>query len=182
MAAIVTVRLNNNATLRILCRLTLGIGSTLIYADGMGFRVINNVGELLTALVRTAATVTYPLGGSKEIGRLSASYTPVPSAQRVTIDGTLIAALAVSVRARLEMRTTDALTSVTMRVQNLTTLAIAGTSATSTATDTAYNGVNQQQAVALTIAAGSNVYELQIIGGNADTDVLGNGYLEVYVP
>jgi hypothetical protein len=45
-AATVTVRYNNNGTLRIVATVTLAVGSTLVYTDGEGLRVITKDGEI----------------------------------------------------------------------------------------------------------------------------------------
>lgn len=46
VSATVTVRLNNNGTTRVLVAIALGVGSTLVYTDGEGFRVISNAGVI----------------------------------------------------------------------------------------------------------------------------------------
>lgn len=45
--AVVTVRYNNNGTFRNIVTITLSSGSTLVYTDGEGFRVINSSGAIL---------------------------------------------------------------------------------------------------------------------------------------
>lgn len=45
-SAIVTVQYNNNATLRTLVKITLAVGSTLVYTDGEGWRVITSAGQI----------------------------------------------------------------------------------------------------------------------------------------
>ena len=70
----VTVRLNNNATLRILHKVTLNVGSSLLYTDGEGFRVVDSNGVVLAGVTRrlsysvfyTPATVALNL----EVGEL----------------------------------------------------------------------------------------------------------------
>jgi len=44
--AIVTVQLNNNATLRTLIKVTLAVGDTLVYTDGEGWRVVTASGQI----------------------------------------------------------------------------------------------------------------------------------------
>lgn len=149
-------------------------GESLQFVDGDGWAAFDAQGRRKTSTSSGLPTV-YPLGGSKEIGRVSATYVPVPSSQKVTIDGDAVA----SATAHLELRTSDAATSVTLRVRNLTTGADSGVSAASSATSNDYDDTNQEQTIAVTIAAGVNVYELQGVGSNADTDWFGNGYLEV---
>lgn len=46
-AVILTIRLNNSGTFRTLIKITLGIGSLLVYTDGEGFRVIDSSGAIL---------------------------------------------------------------------------------------------------------------------------------------
>lgn len=47
--AIVTLRYNDNSTIRKIVTITLASGSTLIYTDGEGFRVIDSTGNILTS-------------------------------------------------------------------------------------------------------------------------------------
>ena len=49
VAATVTVQYNANATLRILCKVVLGVASTLTYADGAGWQVMDSTGAIKTA-------------------------------------------------------------------------------------------------------------------------------------
>jgi hypothetical protein len=42
-----TVRLNNNATTRIILKVVLAVASTLLYTDGEGFRVMDTNGAIL---------------------------------------------------------------------------------------------------------------------------------------
>lgn len=49
VAAVVTVQLNNNTTIRPIVIITLAVGSTLVYTDGEGWRVINAAGEVLSS-------------------------------------------------------------------------------------------------------------------------------------
>lgn len=174
LSVIATARHTDGATPARPYAATLAPGELLQFVDGDGWAAFDAQGRRKTSTSSGLPTV-YPLGGSKEIGRVSASYVSVPSSQKVTINGDVVS----SAVARLELRTSEAATSVTLRVRNLTAGANAGVSAASTATSTDYDGANQEQAVAITIAAGVNVYELQGVGGNTDTDWFGNGYLEV---
>lgn len=47
VAATVTVQVNNNATLRVVVKIVLAVGSTLVYVDGRGFYVIDSAGLIL---------------------------------------------------------------------------------------------------------------------------------------
>lgn len=55
VAAAVTVRLNSNSTMRVLCKVTLAVGSTLVYTDGEGWRVLDASGNVLTSSGAAAA-------------------------------------------------------------------------------------------------------------------------------
>lgn len=242
VSATVTLQVNNNSTLRVLCDAVVPSEATLQYVDGEGFRVVNTAGELMVTttsgapsdadyLVKTADTglsaervVTdstsitadwatsaqvafkraaltgvvvaaananattfmsglrwsFPLGGSREYGLLAASATAVPSYLDVVLNGSLYSGW--TIQARVDVRTTDALTSVTPRVQNITDATTAGTGAASTGITEDYSGVNQSQTIALTLAAGVKTYRLQLTPGNADTDVFGIGVLELIAP
>lgn len=46
-SATVTIQLNNNGTLRILVAVALAVGSTLVYTDGEGWRVLTSAGVIL---------------------------------------------------------------------------------------------------------------------------------------
>lgn len=48
VAAVVSIIYNNNATLRTLVKVTLAVGSTLIYTDGEGWRVLTTTGQVIT--------------------------------------------------------------------------------------------------------------------------------------
>lgn len=49
VASIVTIQYNDNTTIRIIVKITLDTGSTLVYTDGEGWRVINSSGAILSS-------------------------------------------------------------------------------------------------------------------------------------
>ena len=56
-AAVVTIQLNANSTLRTLFKATLAVGDQINYADGLGFKVIDSSGQIKT----TAASSTHEI-------------------------------------------------------------------------------------------------------------------------
>lgn len=65
VAATATVRYNNNGTLRTLCKVTLVAGSTLVYTDGEGWRVLDTTGGIVAS--QTVHHTTHESGGSDAI-------------------------------------------------------------------------------------------------------------------
>ena len=125
----------------------------------------------------SGAGASSSLGGSRTVGILAAVATDAINWIDVEVDGTAFAGW--TLRARVEVRTSDVGTSVTPRVQNVTDATTAGTGVASTATATDYTGVNQIQTITVTLAAGVKKYRLQLTPSNANSDVYGIGYLEL---
>ena len=111
----------------------------------------------------------YALGGSDDVGVLSASYVPVVGYQEFTIDGDTLGGLTLDVV--VFTRTENASGSVTVRLRNTTDSSTAATSATITSTTLT------KETVSVTLASGPKVYRLEIIGGSASYAVFGYGYL-----
>jgi len=119
------------------------------------------------------------LGGSRLTSiPLAAVATDAVDYIDVEIDGTQLAGL--TIQARIEVRTTNAGTSVTPKVRNVTDATDAGTGVASTATAADYSGTNQKQTIALTIASGIKKYRLQLTPSNATNQVFGIGYIEIF--
>jgi len=70
-AATITVRLNNNSTLRILVKITLAVGDTLMYSDVEGWKVIDSSGQLKQTNATTIQSLGNPQQGFLINGRLS---------------------------------------------------------------------------------------------------------------
>lgn len=142
----------------------------------LGYQGTNNILQQ----IRACAFRVFPLGGSRTEGIASASYVPVKHWIPLVLDGTKLAGFVVT--ARVWVRTDNAGTSVTPRVWNNTTSTAAGTGVACIATDTDDTGDDQEQLITLTLAAGENVYILQIDGNNATDDIFGLGVIEVSLP
>jgi hypothetical protein len=107
------------------------------------------------------------LGGSDDVGILSASYVPVVEPRELTIDGDVLGGLTLEVV--VYTRTESASGSVTVRVRNITDSSTAATSATITSTTLT------KEVLTPTLASGAKVYRLEIIGGSASYAVYGFG-------
>lgn len=144
--------------------------------DPLGYQSYNK----LVQQIRSIAFATHHLGGSRALGVRSASAIEVPEYVDIELDGTKYAGL--TVRARVEVRTANAATSVTPKIRNMTAGTDAGTGVSSTGTAADYSGTNQKQSITVTLAAGLNKYRLQVTGGNATNDIFAIGYIEVKNP
>lgn len=125
-------------------------------------------------LAITQSGTSYPLGGSVQSGQFLSAQGPVFDRIRVTIDGDLFPDYVLTVR--FNGKTDDAGTSVQPTLRNITTSANVGTGTVVTST------VLVSQSFTATLAAGVNVYELDLIPGNNAAAVYGNGYIELAVP
>ena len=107
------------------------------------------------------------LGGSDDVGLLSASYVPVVGYHELLIDGDTLGGLTLD--AVVYYRTEHASGSVTVRVRNTTDSTTAATGTTSTSTSWT------KETLTLTLASGPKVYRLEVIGGSASYAVYGYG-------
>jgi hypothetical protein len=113
------------------------------------------------------------LGGSRSQYLESASEIAVPDYWDVLIDWRKISGL--TVRARVEVRTLNAGTSVTPRIKNVTdSTNNDGTASTST------SFTEQLIAISTPASLGVKRYRLYIIGGNATNGIGGLGQIEIY--
>ena len=71
-SATVTIRFNNNATTRIMCKVVLAVGDILVYTDGEGFRVIDSSGNIKQGGVGTS---THNLLSATHTDSVAASAT-----------------------------------------------------------------------------------------------------------
>lgn len=106
VAATVTVRYNNNATLRTLVKVALPVGYTLVYTDGEGFRVIDTNGAVVSSTSRPlpalsttdyAATTSAQLAGllTDETGSGAAVFATSPTLVTPTLGVASATSLAV---------------------------------------------------------------------------------------
>lgn len=143
-----------------------------------GYQSANRHRDNLIALGLRRAT--YHLGGSRTVSLpLVASAQDAHDWIDVEIDGTELGAF--TAQLRVECRTTNAGTSVTPKLRNVTDSTDAGTGAACTATNTDYSGANQKQTITVTIAAGVKKYRLQGTPSNTTNATFVIGYLELFV-
>ena len=145
-----------------------GAGSAIILNDKFGFQSAEKIRQALDIAAYLGGH--FDLGGD-ERGILSASYVPVNGSRRFSLDGSQVGGLTLEVV--LSYYTSNAATSVRLRVRNLTdsTNAVEGTLSTAT--------TRTEETLTVTLASGIKSYELQITGGNATNGIFGWGYLRL---
>lgn len=149
----------------------MGIWQTLsafILDESFGFQTANKLKERDEALA--AARITIHLGGSREVGRRNVVFEPVPSYIEAELDGTNTVGL--TVRARIEIRTSNVAGSVTARIRNVTDASDAVVGAASTSTTFV------AEILTFVPVVGVKKYRLEIQGGDAGIQVFGIGYIE----
>lgn len=118
------------------------------------------------------------LGGSRSMALpRTASALDAIDYRDIDIDDTDLSGL--EVHAKVEVRTTNAATSITPKIRNITDGADAVVGASCTATNADYTGTNQKQDLTLTLTTGLKKYRLQATPGdtNNDTFAIGNVYV-----
>ncbi len=119
----------------------------------------------------TAAGVPYDLGGSLTDGLQNGSQMVAYNRRILSIDGTLFAGYTAT--AVIAVYTSNAGTSVQAIMRNLTTAANVGSSSPSTAlTPTIVS-------FTFPLVAGVNLYDLELLAGNASAFVYGSGYVQL---
>ncbi len=140
--------------------------------DGkFGFQAANLQRENLIALA--ACRFPHQLGGSDDVGTLSASYVNPRNYLPVWIDGTELVGL--TCHARVDVRTANVATSVQPRIFNVTDTSVAIEGA-------AFNSdLNRDpQILTFTPLTGLNEYRLEIKGGNATNVIFGLGQIQLF--
>jgi hypothetical protein len=141
-----------------------GAGGAYQTGDRLGYQTVEKVRQ---ALDMALYLPIIDLGGD-ERGISTASFVAVNAARQISIKGDNLGGLTLDVV--LHYYTSNAATSVQMKVRNLTdsTDAATGTISTSTTVVT--------ETVTVTLASATKTYQLQIDGGNADNPIYGWGY------
>jgi hypothetical protein len=158
---------NNNGVVREILTVALPVNATLYIPDSEKPGIVHEDEAALH-------TVQYFAGGSTNAGKVAFPDWITPhGAIPVWINGSE----AISAEAVFQMRTTDPATSVTCRWYNLTDDVVAALSDACTDADTDFSQPDQRQTKALSLGLGNCQYELQYLGGNADTDVIASSYI-----
>ena len=158
--------------------------------DPFGYQSVNAFRDNLIALVSRRAGRT--LGGSRHFpndlcislrGDIKSKSPGVGPSDvfgyvDVEIDGTN--QTGITYQARVHVRVSNALLSITPKIRNMTDSADAGTGAACSATAVDYSGTNQKQTIALTIASGVKVYRLQYTLSNVSYDSWMTGEIESF--
>ncbi len=146
-----------------------GAGSAYQSGDRWGYQTAEKVRNDLDIAVYLAGHLD--LGGD-ERPILSASYTPVNGYRSYDLNGSTLGGL--TLEAVVFFYTTNAATTVNVRVRNTTDSSNAGTIAgASTATTVT------REVVTLTLAAGIKTYRLEVTGSDAVYPVYAWGYLRL---
>ena len=143
--------------------------------QAFGFQDANEIkGNVITL---ASARNKMFLGGSRTVAVPSvASAQDAINYLDVEIDGTNLAGLTVQVR--VEVRTSNAGTSVQPTLRNVTDSTTAATGVA--CSSTTYGGTNGTQTLTFTPAAGVKKYRLQFTPSNTTNDVYGIGYVEMF--
>lgn len=147
----------------------------------LGYQGVNQILQQIRSL---AASRPLYWGGYREFGVqpiTGALTVNIPNWLDFELDGDLLAGF--TVRARVEVRTDDAGTSVTPLIVRADTLATIVTGSACTATALDYSGANQKQTLAITLVGGSSIpYRVQLTGGNGNAKIYGIAHLEIFAP
>lgn len=138
-----------------------------LYGYQSATRVKNNIEAILASRLRAN------LGGSRDNSVIGTPTIDVPEYRDVELDVTKMGGL--SVRARVEIKTSNAGTSVTPKIRNVTDGSDKVVGAASTSL------VFVEQLLDMTpLVAGAKKYRLQLNTNNATNDVFGLGVIEIY--
>jgi hypothetical protein len=155
-----------------------GVAGAIAVGDDWDRPVIDGVRQNIKALA--ARRAVYPLGGSRrQLIVFNGTYDAEEYID-VELDGTEFQTGA-TVRARVEVRSANAGTSITPKIRNVTDSTDAVVGAACTASDADYSGSNQKQTLSFTPASGVKKYRLQFTNSNATNGAYGApSYLEVF--
>lgn len=129
------------------------------------------------AIALASARLTYHLGGSRSVAiPMVAAAQDAIDYLDIELDGTNLAGFTISLR--VECRTSNAGTSVTPKLRNVTDGTDAATGAACSATT--FGGANGTQSITATIAAGVKKYRLMATPSNTTNPVFIIGYLEIW--
>lgn len=114
------------------------------------------------------------LGGSRHIGLEGTGAQDAADYINLRLNGSRLSGF--TVRARVEVLTEAAGTSVTPRIYDVTAAAVLATGTASTSTAWA------EQVITLTLPSADRQFRLQLVKSNADARVFGIGVIEILAP
>jgi hypothetical protein len=126
------------------------------------------------------------LGGADAVGIRGSAVVDLIDAVPFTVDNASTqwsGSSGITVQVVVYLRVADASVSVTPRVYNLTSAAVATTtgSAACSATNRDWSGTNQKQTLVLTLASGVNTYVVQATPSAATYPVFAKAWLHLYI-
>lgn len=153
-----------------------GTGSAYAVGDKFGYQTAEKVRQSLDTLA--ALRHILPLGGSRNQSLQHSAVVDAYDYIDVELDSSKLAGL--RVRARIEVRVSDAATSVTPSIRNVTDGSDVATGDACAATSSDYTGTNQKQTLNVPLTAGTKKYRLRLTPSNSTHPFWGIGYLEVF--
>lgn len=146
----------------------------------------NDVRQALYMASNGAFGRSIPIGGSRTIGQRVLGVIDALDAIEFTVDNSssyVSGSSGLTVPIGVLVRVENAALSVTPRIYNKTTSAVATTSggAACAATAEDYSGTDQRQTLLLTLQAGVNVYKLQFTASTRSYQFWGQGWRSLYI-
>lgn len=143
--------------------------SAIVTGDDWTFTRGENTRQALDIAAYCGLSVD--LGGSDDVGLLTAAYLPVIGARDLTLNGDTLGGLTVELV--VSSRTADAATAVTVRLRNVTD----GATPTGGTSTPHVSPTLTTETLTPTLASGVKVYRLEVIGADALNAVYGYAFL-----
>jgi hypothetical protein len=118
----------------------------------------------------------FPIGGSRDRGLDGTGAQDAIDYQEIELDGDLLAGF--TIRARVQIKTENAGTTITPQIWDVTTAAVLVTTGGSASASLVW----ASQDLVLTLPPAVRRYKLQFVKSNANFQVWGIGYLEIKAP
>jgi hypothetical protein len=156
-----------------------GVAGAIAVGDDWDRPVIEGLRQNIRVMAKLPSV--WPLGGSRNNALQHTAVIEAYDWLPFYFDGTEYQTGA-TIRARVEVRTANAATSVTPQVYNFTDTSVAVTGAACTASDADYSGSNMRQTLSFTPAVGLKEYRLRLTPSNNTHPVYAIGFMEVFFP